>query len=395
MDSQSQDFTYGGIGLPAGFNWNILDGLPQPEEDDDLFASGADFDFMSPLLSDDDNASCSDSPKDTTASPLSEDNLDIGIKNDDWFTAAAAAAATSPPPPQPHFDSPEYRALMALETAVLLTQHHQQQEQQQQQQQQHSMLFNTYLSSANPPPPAGATTSDSPTTTTTAATPATRRTVAKTSTTNICCNCGTTTTPLWRRNPENGDPVCNACGLYYKTNKKMRPVKIIARAMRRESATETTMTTTPAALAPASPPSSSSSSTPALPPSPSPSPSPAPRKYSKKRARPTTIDTHHGAQSSSCSEPEEDPAPKRMHLSADWDDMPAAIMTTSPVENAKFRAMVTTLQRPAAAELLARLEEQTQILRQMLAVMPQSQQQPPPQAHPPQAQAHPPRAVAC
>ncbi|KAI8584814.1 global nitrogen regulator protein, partial [Geranomyces variabilis] len=50
-----------------------------------------------------------------------------------------------------------------------------------------------------------------------------------------CCNCGTTTTPLWRRNPENGDPVCNACGLYYKTNGKMRPVKIIARAMRRES----------------------------------------------------------------------------------------------------------------------------------------------------------------
>ena len=30
-----------------------------------------------------------------------------------------------------------------------------------------------------------------------------------------CSNCHTTTTTLWRRNSE-GEPVCNACGLYYK-----------------------------------------------------------------------------------------------------------------------------------------------------------------------------------
>ena len=30
-----------------------------------------------------------------------------------------------------------------------------------------------------------------------------------------CSNCSTTTTTLWRRN-NNGEPVCNACGLYYK-----------------------------------------------------------------------------------------------------------------------------------------------------------------------------------
>ncbi|XP_075873019.1 transcription factor GATA-3 isoform X7 [Nelusetta ayraudi] len=30
-----------------------------------------------------------------------------------------------------------------------------------------------------------------------------------------CANCQTTTTTLWRRNA-NGDPVCNACGLYFK-----------------------------------------------------------------------------------------------------------------------------------------------------------------------------------
>lgn len=31
----------------------------------------------------------------------------------------------------------------------------------------------------------------------------------------VCANCNTTTTTLWRRN-NSGDPVCNACGLYYK-----------------------------------------------------------------------------------------------------------------------------------------------------------------------------------
>lgn len=30
-----------------------------------------------------------------------------------------------------------------------------------------------------------------------------------------CANCKTTTTTLWRRN-QSGEPVCNACGLYYK-----------------------------------------------------------------------------------------------------------------------------------------------------------------------------------
>ncbi|KAK0079165.1 hypothetical protein PV325_001649 [Microctonus aethiopoides] len=30
-----------------------------------------------------------------------------------------------------------------------------------------------------------------------------------------CANCKTATTTLWRRN-QAGEPVCNACGLYYK-----------------------------------------------------------------------------------------------------------------------------------------------------------------------------------
>ncbi|KAI7905341.1 GATA zinc finger-domain-containing protein, partial [Cokeromyces recurvatus] len=37
-----------------------------------------------------------------------------------------------------------------------------------------------------------------------------------------CANCGTTTTPLWRRGP-NGEIICNACGLYLKARNTLRP----------------------------------------------------------------------------------------------------------------------------------------------------------------------------
>ncbi|CAK5128369.1 unnamed protein product [Meloidogyne enterolobii] len=39
----------------------------------------------------------------------------------------------------------------------------------------------------------------------------------------ICSNCNTTITTLWRRN-HNGEPVCNACGLYYKLHHIARPL---------------------------------------------------------------------------------------------------------------------------------------------------------------------------
>ncbi|XP_046988512.1 transcription factor GATA-5-like [Schistocerca americana] len=40
-----------------------------------------------------------------------------------------------------------------------------------------------------------------------------------------CANCNTTTTTLWRRN-NNGEPVCNACGLYFKLHNVNRPLSM-------------------------------------------------------------------------------------------------------------------------------------------------------------------------
>ncbi|KAL7338239.1 GATA zinc finger-domain-containing protein, partial [Rhodotorula toruloides] len=41
-----------------------------------------------------------------------------------------------------------------------------------------------------------------------------------------CTSCGTTQTPLWRRDPQ-GKTICNACGLYYKLHGgQHRPVNL-------------------------------------------------------------------------------------------------------------------------------------------------------------------------
>ncbi|SAL96997.1 hypothetical protein [Absidia glauca] len=41
-----------------------------------------------------------------------------------------------------------------------------------------------------------------------------------------CTNCGTMTTPLWRRHEIDGSPLCNACGLYAKLHQETRPLSM-------------------------------------------------------------------------------------------------------------------------------------------------------------------------
>lgn len=41
----------------------------------------------------------------------------------------------------------------------------------------------------------------------------------------VCFNCQTTTTPLWRRDPE-GNALCNACGLFQRLHGVMRPLSL-------------------------------------------------------------------------------------------------------------------------------------------------------------------------
>lgn len=41
----------------------------------------------------------------------------------------------------------------------------------------------------------------------------------------VCSNCHTTKTPLWRRDPE-GQPLCNACGLFLKLHGVVRPLSL-------------------------------------------------------------------------------------------------------------------------------------------------------------------------
>ncbi|UZJ52721.1 hypothetical protein CBS101457_002041 [Exobasidium rhododendri] len=63
-----------------------------------------------------------------------------------------------------------------------------------------------------------------------------------------CTNCGTTTTPLWRRD-EDGNNICNACGLYQKLHGTQRPIGMRKTVIKRRKRVPAGMTPAKAAAA--------------------------------------------------------------------------------------------------------------------------------------------------
>lgn len=97
--------------------------------------------------------------------------------------------------------------------------------------------------------PSNSSTSPSPPTTKSAAVAATASAPASTPNSDsassysqpICQNCSTSTTPLWRRD-ENGQVLCNACGLFLKLHGRPRPISLKTDIIKSRNRVKTTFT---------------------------------------------------------------------------------------------------------------------------------------------------------
>jgi len=61
----------------------------------------------------------------------------------------------------------------------------------------------------------------------------------------LCSNCETKTTPLWRRDAE-GNPLCNACGLFFKLHGVVRPMSLKTDVIKKRNRTTVQPSHTPA-----------------------------------------------------------------------------------------------------------------------------------------------------